>query len=269
MFAFLEVARQSLLLQARSRLLWLIVILIVVGSLVFLFIPPHADLAPGDQVFGIVCAIAGLTLVVPLATLYFATQIVHGDLEDRTSTYLFVRPIHRSSILLGRWLATVVLGWFLVLVGVTVLYLVITLSGRNWLRGQVPDVGWWWTFVFAGAVMTMGYAAIGCLFATFFKRPLVISLLFWFGWEQIVSRTPPQAGVRNATLWEPMRRWIFLELRPRGRLGHYLVGDLRNYQVPIDLLPDPLLAVLKFTVITLGLALFIYWRREYDSRPRE
>ena len=35
------------------------------------------------------------------------------------------------------------------------------------------------------------------------------------------------------------------------------------------MLPDPLLALLKFTVITLGLALFIYWRREYDSRRPE
>lgn len=249
--------------------MWLIVIVIVVGSLAFLFIPPHAERVTGDQVFGMACAMAGLTLVVPLATLYFATQIVQGDLEDRTATYLFVRPIPRTSVLLGKWLATVVLGWCLVVVGVTMLYLVITLSGRDWLRGQVPDLGWWWAFVFAGAVMTIGYAAIGCLFATFFKRPLVISLLYWFGWEQIVSRTPPQAGVRSATVWEPMRRWIYLELRPRDPLGDYLVVDLKDYRVPIDLLPDPLLAVLKLTAVTLGLALFIYWRREYDSRPRE
>jgi len=269
MFAFLEVARQSLLLQIRSRMLWLMVGAIVVGSLAFLFIPPHADRAPGDQVFGMVCAAAGLTLVVPLATLFFATQIVQGDLEDRTCTYLFVRPIHRTSVLLGKWLATVVLGWSLVVVGVTALYVVIVWSGRDWLRGQVPDLGWWWVFVFAGFVMTVGYAAVGCLFAAFFKRPLVISVLFWFGWEQLVSRTPPQAGVRSATVWEPMRRWIFLELEPKTRLGNYLVGDLQGSQVPIELLPNPLLAVLKFTVITLGLALFIYWRREYDSRPRE
>ena len=92
---------------------------------------------------------------------------------------------------------------------------------------------WWWTFVFAGAVMTIGYAAVGCLFAAFFKRPLVISVLFWFGWEQLVSRTPPQAGVRSATVWEPMRRWIFCELRPRSPLGDYLVFDLRKFQVPV------------------------------------
>ncbi len=269
MLAFLEVARQTLLLQLRSKMLWLFVIVVAVGSLAFLFIPPHADRAPGDQVFGMACATAGLTLVVPLATLFFATQIVQGDLEDRTATYLFVRPIHRTSVLLGKWLATVVLGWTLVLIGVTTLYLVITLPGRDWLRGRVPDLGWWWTFVFAGLVMTIGYAAIGCLFAASLKRPLVISVLFWFGWEQMVSRTPPMAGVRSATVWEPMRRWIFMELQPKRPLHTYLVGDLRDYQVPLELLPNPLLAVLKVTVITLGLALLVYWRREYDSRPRE
>jgi hypothetical protein len=117
--------------------------------------------------------------------------------------------------------------------------------------------------------MTVAYASIGCLFAAFFKRPMLISVLFWVGWEQMVSRTPPQAGIRSATVWEPVRRWIYGELQPRDPLRHYLVGDLQEFQFPIELMPDPLLALLKFTVITLGLALFIYWRREYDSRPRE
>lgn len=267
MVALLEVARQTLLLQLRSRILWLMVIVTAMGPLVFLFVPP-AERVPGDQLFGLVCASAGLSLVVPLATLFLATQVVHADLEDRTSTYLFARPIHRAWVLLGKWLATVVLGWLLVLVGVSALFLVITQSGRDWLRGYVPDLGWWWAFVFAGAVMTIGYAAAGCLFAAWFKRPLVVAVLFWLGWEQAVSRTPPQAGVRSATVWEPMRRWLYLELQPRGRLERYLIVDL-GQDVPIALLPDPLLAVFKFTVITLGLALFIYWRREYDSRPRE
>ena len=43
---------------------------------------------------------------VPLVALILGSAVVAEEIEDRTITYLFTRPIPRAAVLLGRWLAT-------------------------------------------------------------------------------------------------------------------------------------------------------------------
>jgi hypothetical protein len=49
-----------------------------------------------------------LQVVLPILALVGGTAVIAEEVEDRTITYLFSRPIPRASVLLGRWLAALV-----------------------------------------------------------------------------------------------------------------------------------------------------------------
>jgi ABC-type transport system involved in multi-copper enzyme maturation permease subunit len=50
-----------------------------------------------------------LQVLLPILALIGGTAVVTEEVEDRTITFLFSRPIVRASLLLGRWLAALVL----------------------------------------------------------------------------------------------------------------------------------------------------------------
>lgn len=93
----LESARQSVLLLRYRRFFWFLPVLL---GLMFVFAYVIGGRAH-DSVDGahLYCVITwwGLgTVVVPWMTLYLGVQAVHGELEDRTSQYLFLRPVRRE-----------------------------------------------------------------------------------------------------------------------------------------------------------------------------
>ena len=76
MLPVLEIARQTFLLQMRSKLYWFLMALSVAFGGLFLFVPPDniiPELA-ADELFHSVCYISGFTLVLPFIVLYLAVQ---------------------------------------------------------------------------------------------------------------------------------------------------------------------------------------------------
>ena len=102
----LESARQTLLMLRYRRLLFFVpVVLALMFGFAFVVAGRAHDGIDGVHLY---CVIAwwGLgTVVVPWMTLYLGVQAVHGELDDRTSQYLFLRPVRRVPLLLGKWLA--------------------------------------------------------------------------------------------------------------------------------------------------------------------
>jgi hypothetical protein len=107
--------------------------------------------------------------------------------DDKTITYLFVRPIPRGAVLVGKYLAYFVCTTLLVLPSVVLVYFLIVPLGGGSVGAEFPalitDLG----------MLAMGIAAYGALFAWVgarLKRPLVIGLVFIFGWEPGVVLFP-------------------------------------------------------------------------------
>ena len=50
-----------------------------------------------------------LQVVAPLVGLVLGSIVISEEVEARTITYIFTRPVHRSALFLGRWLAV---GWW-------------------------------------------------------------------------------------------------------------------------------------------------------------
>ena len=265
-----EVFRQSLLGLLRGRMTWLVALMIP-GLCVFgLLLPEQAtEDVYGTDLFGIITSMFYLQMALPFSAMFFGVQTVHGDIEDRTVNYLFARPVHRSSILVGKWVGVTVVTAGLACLAVGALYVGLAAPERVW-RGDAPPESWEIKWYFLAILLSSSaYAAVAVLFGAYFKRPMLWAALFVLGWELFASNLPPEAGVRTMTVADPVRRFILasLELEPGSPLSQVLWPDYTSWSP--EEMGSPVRTVFFFIATCLGLGLWVYGRTEYDSRPRE
>ncbi len=194
--------------------------------------------------------------IVPLVSLVMASAVIAEEIEDRTITYLFTRPIPRPAILLGRWLA-VALPIAVLLVGSA--ELVVRLlentgteqGAKVWmpegLHGSILL-----TVLMGGVVYSALFAAAGALF----KRPMLIGLGYTFVYEGFLGNLP--GANQKVTILYYLRSFLFS--------GHRsLVGEVEEaiFSVP---LAEPGAAVRSLALILVGVLALGAWRfskREY------
>jgi ABC-type transport system involved in multi-copper enzyme maturation permease subunit len=136
-------------------------------------------------VFGVMLWMLFLRFIVPVLAVFYGTALMADEVEDKTLTYLFTRPIARGAVLMGKYLAYLVCTILVVLPAVMLVYfLVVPFREVPGSFGSlVTDLG----------LLALGLAVYGALFAfvgAFFKRPLVIGLVVTFGWEPTVMAFP-------------------------------------------------------------------------------
>jgi len=140
----------------------------------------------GPTVFGILVWLLFVRFTVPVLGVFYGTSLIADEVDDKTITYLFTRPVPRSAVLLGKYFSYLACVVLLVLPSVVVIYfLVIPIGGSI---GQsfpqlAEDLG----------MLVAGLASYGALFAFVgarVKRPLIVGLVFAFGWETTVLLIP-------------------------------------------------------------------------------
>jgi len=139
----------------------------------------------GISVFGVMIWVLFLRFIIPVLGVFYGTALMADEVEDKTITYLFTRPIPRGAVLVGKYLAYVLCTSLVVLPSVMLVYfLLVPFREIATSFGQLlTDLG----------LLGLGLAAYGAVFAfvgAFFKRPLVIGLVFAFGWEQVAMALP-------------------------------------------------------------------------------
>ena len=135
--------------------------------------------------FGMMIWILFLRFIVPVLGVFYGTSLMADEVEDKTITYLFTRPVRRSAILVGKYIAYLVCTTLVVLPGVMLVYFLIVPLRE--IAASFPSL------LTDLALLAIGLAAYGGLFAlvgTVMKRPLVVGLVFAFGWEQIALVMP-------------------------------------------------------------------------------
>jgi hypothetical protein len=139
----------------------------------------------GMGVFGIMIWMLFLRFVIPVLGVFYGTALMADEVEDKTITYLFTRPVPRGAVLVGKYLAYLACTSLVVLPSVMLVYfLLIHLA-------EIP--GTFMQLLTDLGLLFIGLAAYGALFAfvgAFFKRPLVIGLVFVTGWEQTAMALP-------------------------------------------------------------------------------
>jgi hypothetical protein len=141
----------------------------------------------GGTIFGMMIWLLYIRFIIPVLGVFYGTALIADEVDDKTITYLFTRPIPRSAVLLGKYLAYLVCTTLLVLPSVMLVYFLIVPTGGGSIAQAFPslaaDLG----------MLVVGLAAYGAVFAlvgTRLKRPLVVGLVFAFGWEPAVLLFP-------------------------------------------------------------------------------
>jgi len=179
-----------------SRRAWFMAL--AAGGPVFLAVMTRMSLAGGSSAliingrgvdsaatFHAAISVLYLRFIVPALGVFYGTSLIADEVEDKTITYLFTRPIARGAIVLGKYLAYLLCVTSVVLPSVALMFVVmVPFRGMAALFGTlVKDLG----------AVALGLAAYGALFllaGVSFRRAMVAGLVFVFGWEQIALVLP-------------------------------------------------------------------------------
>jgi ABC-type transport system involved in multi-copper enzyme maturation permease subunit len=143
--------------------------------------------AAGASIFGLMIWLLYIRFIVPVLGVFYGTALIADEVEDKTITYLFTRPIPRSAVLLGKYVAYLMCTVLIVLPSVMLVFFLVVPTGGSGIAEVFPSL------VADLGMLAIGLAAYGAVFAlvgTRIKRPLVVGLVFAFGWEPAVLLFP-------------------------------------------------------------------------------
>ncbi|MFN7915151.1 MAG: ABC transporter permease [Vicinamibacterales bacterium] len=191
-----DLSLSEMLWSRRSVFLALLVggpvVLALVSRLVWMLAPAESLTINGASVsgagiFGLMIWLLYVRFIVPILGVFYGTALIADEVEDRTITYLFTRPIPRGAVLVGKYLAYLACTVLLILPSVVIVFFLLAPMGGGAIGALFPallaDLG----------MLAAGLAAYGGVFAWFgarVKRPLVAGLVFALGWEPAVLLFP-------------------------------------------------------------------------------
>ena len=76
----------------------------------------------GFGIFGVMIWMLFLRFIVPVLGVFYGTALMADEVEDKTITYLFTRPIPRGAVLVGKFLAYLACTFLVVLPSVMIVY---------------------------------------------------------------------------------------------------------------------------------------------------
>ncbi len=147
----------------------------------------NGEAVRGSTLFGMTIWLLYLRFIVPILGVFYGTALVADEVDDKTITYLFVRPVSRGAILLGKYLAYLASTACVVLPSVMVVYFLTSPLDMRAIAESFPALAK------DLALLGVGLAVYGAVFAfvgTRLKHPLVLGLVFAFGWEQFALFIP-------------------------------------------------------------------------------
>src|SRR6266540_1944753 len=128
----------------------------------------------GPTVFGLIIWILYVRIIVPILGVFYGTSLLADEVEDKTITYLFTRPVSRSAVLVGKYLAYLLCTGLLVVPSVVVVYFLVAPLGSGTIGGSFPallkDLG-----MFSAGLFS--YGAVFAWVGARLKRPLVMGLV--------------------------------------------------------------------------------------------
>jgi len=206
----------------------------------------------GPAIFGMIIWGMYLRFIVPVLGVFYGTSLIADEIEDKTITYLFTRPIPRGAVLVGKYLAYLACTIFVVLPSVVLVYLlVVPLKGS--LGAAFPDL------LKDLLLLALGLAVYGAVFAFVgakFKRPLLVGLIFVFGWEQAALAFP--GYLKQFTVM-----YYLQSIVPHAMPADGVVSLIQGLFLETPSLPVSLFWLAVIWAITLSLGARIVAQREY------
>jgi ABC-2 type transport system permease protein len=140
----------------------------------------------GPVIFGLMIWVFFVRFSVPILGVFYGTSLIADEVDDKTITYLYTRPIPRGGVLLGKYLAYMACTGFVVLPSVVIVWMLVLPMGGSLGQG-FPDL------VIDLGLLALGLAVYGAVFAfigAILRHPLLVGLIYVFGWETAVMALP-------------------------------------------------------------------------------
>ena len=210
----------------------------------------------GPDIFGLMIWAFYLRFTVPVLGVFYGTSLIADEVEDKTITYLFTRPIPRGAVLAGKYLAYLACTSIVILPSVVVVYFTVVPLFGGGIGANFPsllaDLG----------LIGLGLAVYGAAFALVgarLRRPLLSGLLFVFGWEPVVVVVP--GYMKNLSI-----AYYLQGLVPHAAPQEEALTLLRSALQAFESPPDAWVCLLALALIwaaALGAAVRTVTRREY------
>jgi len=187
-------------------------------------------------------------LLIPVLALFFGTSIVNEELDNKTLVYLTTVPVPRRAVLLGKYLAALLLAALLIVAGFLLCFLAASFT-------RLGDAAAWeelGLFLGTSLLALFCYSALFTALGAFMKKSILLGLFFVFGWESVVQYFP------GVTQKFTIIHWI-KSLLP--------IPPGQNSFLSFQLQPSPplqsVLTLLAAGLLFLYIAVFIFERKEY------
>ena len=207
----------------------------------------------GPTVFGSFIWFFYLRFIVPVLGVFYGTSLIADEVEDKTITYLFTRPISRSAVLIGKYLAYLASTVLIVLPSVMLVYFLVVPVGGVSIAATFPNL------LRDLLLLAVGLAVYGALFAAvgaWVKRPVLIGLFFAFGWENFALALP---GYLKRFTIAFYTQGLVPHTMPQENLLSMLQSFFRESVGPVQ----AVVTLAAVAAVSLGLAARAVERREY------
>ncbi len=207
----------------------------------------------GPSIFGLMLWFLFLRFIVPVLGIFYGTALMADEVEDKTITYLFTRPIPRSAVLIGKYLAYLASTVLIVLPSVMLVYFLVVPIGGGAVAATFP------TLLRDLALLAIGLAVYGALFAAvgaWIKRPVLVGLFFAFGWENFALALP---GYMKRFTVAFYTQSLVPHAMPQDNLLSILQSVFRDNVSALH----AALTLVGMLVVALGMATRAVERREY------
>lgn len=165
----------------------LVVGMSILGRLIMDFQWIRVPFTP-SQVFATLMSTAVIHFLVVFVTLFYGTALISEEVEGKTLTYLFVRPIPKPIVMLGKFLALIWICALLILPTILLSYIV--LYARLDMKLFMSDIGILAKDLGIVFLAMLAYGAFFGLLGSWLKHSILIGLAYAFGWEGIISYLP-------------------------------------------------------------------------------
>ncbi len=129
-----------------------------------------------------------IPFLVPIVAMFTGVSAIGEQVEEGTIVYGWTRPVRRRALYLGRLLAAQTVAAATLSGSLVLCFLIMVSEGL-----QVITLDFLKLYLGTFAIILLGafaYTAVFAAFGTHFKKPVFPSIIFAFGWENLVAGVP-------------------------------------------------------------------------------
>jgi len=228
-------------------------------ALAFLSEAQYAE--DGSRIFRRMVEGLYLGAVTPLLGLFFGCMLIGEDIESQTIPYVLTRPIPRSALVIGKYLAFMTISVTVVLPAIALMFAACTALGS--ISFSAAGIKLLTHYCGVAIMSLVGYGALCMLFGTLFKRPIIVGVVVVFGWQRLALYVPGFIDFFT------IEKYVQMLIGEGATLGTQPVtrSALLEFQKKVFLISasKALVALLFISCLLLACTVYVVRRREYTT----